>query len=185
MKYNDTKTSKFISLILRHKPEAINKELRHDGYMLINDLIEGMNNKGYNITINDLDRIVREDGKQRYSFNSNKTMIRANQGHSIKVDIGLKEIIPPNILYHGTCIRVKDIILKEGIKKMSRQYVHLSKDIETAEKVGKRHGELLIFKINCEQMIKDNIKFYISENGVYLTDYVDSKYIKILEVRDE
>ena len=185
MRYNDTKTSRYISYVLRHNPQDINKELRKDGYMLVKDLLEGMNNKKYDITLEDLDRIVKEDNKQRYSYSSDKLMIRANQGHSINVDVDLKEIIPPNILYHGTCTRVKDIILKQGIKKMNRQYVHLSKDIETATKVGKRHGELLIFKIDCDRMVKDGIKFYISENGVYLTDYVDKKYIEILEVRDE
>ena len=178
MKYNDTKTSKFISLILRHKPEAINKELRHDGYMLINDLIEGMNNKGYNITINDLDRIVREDGKQRYSFNDDKTLIRANQGHSIPVDVELEEKQPPKYLYHGTADRFLDSIMTDGLKPMSRLYVHLSKDEETAMKVGKRHGKPIVLKIKSEEMYNDGIKFYLSQNSVWLTKYVDMKYIE-------
>ena len=178
MKYNDTKTSKFISLVLRHKPQVINKQLDEFGYMYVSDLLQGMNNKGYDITLEDLDRIVDTDEKERYSYNSTKDKIRANQGHSVKVNLGLKPIKPPKILYHGTCKRVERNILNEGIRKMSRQYVHLSKDIETATKVGKRHGELLIFKIDSERMFLDGYNFYISDNGVYLVDYVPNKYIK-------
>ena len=181
MKNSDTKTSKFISLILRHKPQEIGLKLDKYGYVKVSDLLVGMNNKGYNITNLDLDRIVSEDNKQRYSYSDDKLYIRANQGHSIPVNLELKSIIPPNILYHGTCIRVKDTIIKDGIKKMQRQYVHLSKDIETATQVGLRHGELIIFEISAFKMLKDGYKFYISENGVYLTDYVPSQYIKILK----
>lgn len=175
---NDTKISKFISLVLRHKPEVINAELNDNGWLLVDTLIKGIKNK-FNIdfTLEDLKRIVKEDNKQRYSFDDNMTYIRANQGHSVKVDLELKPIKPPKVLYHGTCKRVKNSILKEGIKHMNRQYVHLSKDIETASKVGKRHGELIIFTVNSESMYMDGYNFYKSENGVWLTDYVPSKYI--------
>lgn len=177
MKYNDMKTSKFISLILRHKPQEIGLMLDAHGYVRVDKLLEGMNRKGYNITKIDLDRIVKEDNKGRYSYSQDNIYIRANQGHSIKVDLELQPITPPNVLYHGTCIRVKDLIIKDGIKKMNRQYVHLSKDIETATKVGLRHGELIIFEVDCKSMVKDGYNFYLSENGVYLTDYVPNKYI--------
>ena len=173
----DMRISKFISLILRHKPEEIGLKLDRDGYIKTSDLISGLNRKGYKVTITDIERIVDEDNKQRYSFNDDKSKIKANQGHSITVDLELQAIEQPKVLYHGTATRFSDSICKEGIKKQARQYVHLSADVETAEKVGRRHGELVIFKINSEQMFKDGYKFYLSENKVWLTDYVPIKYL--------
>ncbi|NSB13906.1 RNA 2'-phosphotransferase [Clostridium beijerinckii] len=175
----DMRISKFISLILRHKPEEIGLTLDEYGYISTSDLIKGLNKKGYKVTISDIERIVAEDGKQRYSFNNDKTRIKANQGHSIKVNLELQAVEPPKVLYHGTATRFMNIICREGIKKQNRQYVHLSADIETATKVGKRHGELVIFKINSEQMNKDGYKFFLSENKVWLTDYVPVKYFEV------
>ncbi|CUU49204.1 RNA 2'-phosphotransferase [Clostridium beijerinckii] len=175
----DMRISKFISLILRHKPEEIGLTLDEYGYINTSDLIKGLNKKGYKVTISDIERIVAEDGKQRYSFNNDKTKIKANQGHSIKVNLELQAVEPPKVLYHGTATRFMDSICRESIKKQNRQYVHLSADIETATKVGKRHGELVIFKINSEQMNKDGYKFFLSENKVWLTDYVPAKYFEI------
>lgn len=172
----DMRISKFISLILRHKPEEIGLTLDEYGYVNVSDLIEGLNRKDYKVTISDLERIVAEDNKQRYSFNKNKTKIKANQGHSIDVNLELQSIEPPKVLYHGTATRFSDSIYKEGIKKQGRQYVHLSADVETAAKVGKRHGELVIFKVNSQQMYRDGYKFFLSENKVWLTDYVPIKY---------
>lgn len=175
----DMRVSKFISLVLRHKPEEIGLKLDEYGYIDISKLIKGINEKGYKVTIEDIERIVMEDDKQRYSFNDDKTKIKANQGHSIAVNLELKSIEPPSVLYHGTATRFRDSICKEGIKKQNRQYVHLSKDIETATKVGKRHGELVIFKINSQQMYQDGFKFYLSENKVWLTNYVPIKYLNV------
>ena len=174
---NDVKISKFISLVLRHKPSVINTTLTDDGYCNVDVLIKGVREK-FNIdfTLQDLERIVAEDNKQRYSFKDN--MIRANQGHSINVDLGLKEKIPNGNLFHGTARRFKENILKEGITRQSRQYVHLSGDINTAINVGKRHGEPMVLVIDAKAMYEDGYKFYLSENGVWLTDYVPVKYIK-------
>ncbi|NRT72703.1 RNA 2'-phosphotransferase [Clostridium beijerinckii] len=179
MSNKDMRISKFISLILRHKPEEIGLTLDEYGYINTSDLIKGLNKKGHKVTISDIERIVAEDGKQRYSFDNDKTKIKANQGHSIKVNLELQVVEPPEVLYHGTATRFMDSIFREGIKKQNRQYVHLSADIETATKVGKRHGELVIFKINSEQMNKDGYKFFLSENKVWLTDYVPAKYFEI------
>lgn len=172
----DMRISKFISLILRHKPEEIGLTLDEYGYANTSDLIKGLNRKGYRVTISDIERIVEDDDKQRYSFNEDKTKIKANQGHSIAVNLELQDIEPPKVLYNGTATRFSESICKEGIKKQGRQYVHLSADVETATKVGKRHGELVIFKINSEQMYQDGYKFFLSENKVWLTDYVPIKY---------
>lgn len=181
MSNKNDKLSVFISLILRHKPEAINIRLDEQGYANVEELIKGVNNSGRYLTMDTLEEIVRTDKKGRYSFNNDKTKIRANQGHSIKVDVELKEVIPPNVLYHGTADRFIDSILNNGIKKMNRLYVHLSDNIKTATQVGNRHGKVVILKINSERMTKDGYKFYLSENGVWLTDFVPNFYIELLE----
>lgn len=178
MSKNKNDLSKFISLILRHKPETINISLDEHGWANVEDLINGINKSGKNINIEILEDIVKTDNKQRYSFNEDKTLIRANQGHSINVDVELKEMTPPDELYHGTAFRFLDSIKENGIKSMSRLYVHLSSYIEIAEKVGRRHGCTLVLTIDTKKMYEDGIKFYRSENGVWLTKYVDQKYIK-------
>lgn len=174
---NKDKLSVFISLILRHKPEEIGITLDEHGWAKVEDLINGINKSGRNIDIGILEEIVKTDNKQRYSFNDDKTKIRANQGHSIPVVIEFKELEPPNTLYHGTARKSLQGIKCLGIKSMSRLYVHLSKDFETAKQVGSRHGEAVILVIDAHRMYKDGIKFYLSENGVWLTEYVDPKYI--------
>lgn len=171
------KLSVFISLILRHKPETIGIQLDEHGWANVDELIDGINNTGRQIGLEILEEIVRTDNKQRYSFNEDKTLIRANQGHSIPVDVELKEEQPPEFLYHGTASRFLDSIMQNGLKPMSRLYVHLSTDVETAIKVGKRHGEPIVLKINSEAMYNDGTKFYLSENGVWLTKTVGKKYI--------
>ena len=171
------KASKYISLLLRHKPEEGDLTLNKEGYCPTVDLIRAVKRKFSWFTLNDLYDIVNSDEKGRYSFNKVKTMIRANQGHSTnQVDITFKEVIPPDILYHGTATRFLNDIDREGLKPMSRQYVHLSKDIETATKVGTRHGKLYIINIDAKKMYEDGYKFYLSENGVYLTKTVPTKY---------
>ena len=174
---NIEKLSKFISLILRHKPEEIGITLDDFGWAKVEDLINGINKSGRNIDMDILEEIVRTDNKQRYSFNEDKTKIRTNQGHSIPVNVELKELEPPATLYHGTATKSIEGIRQQGIKSMSRLYVHLSKDFETAKQVGSRHGECVVLVINAKRMREDGIKFYLSENGVWLTEYVDPKYI--------
>ena len=181
MKDVKDKLSIFISLILRHKPEAINIKLDRFGYAYVDELIAGINKSGkHTIDFEKLKNIVNEDKKGRYSFSDDFTKIRANQGHSIRVDVELKEAIPPNTLYHGTATRNLENILSSGIKKMSRLYVHLSDNIETASQVGKRHGSPIILKVDAKKMHKDGYKFYISENKVWLTDTVPSLYVETL-----
>lgn len=170
--------SVFISLILRHKPEEIGITLDANGWAKVDDLLRGINNSGRKITFELLEEIVKTDNKSRYSFNEDKTLIRANQGHSIKVDVELKEATPPDILYHGTASRFLKSIMSNGIKPMSRLYVHLSKDVCTAISVGARHGKCVVLVIDTKSMVKDGVKFYLSSNNVWLVDYVDYKYIK-------
>lgn len=174
------KLSVFISLVLRHKPEAAGIALDEHGWANVEELLRGINETGRKISMETLEDIVATDNKQRYSFNEDKSLIRANQGHSIPVDVELKENEPPEFLYHGTATRFLNSILNDGLKPMSRLYVHLSKDIETAWKVGKRHGDPVILKINSRDMYKDGYKFYLSENGVWLTKKVDAKYFEVM-----
>ena len=167
-KMYDIKISRKISFLLRHKEGYTDDK----GYALVSKLIEDVG-----ITYDDLCRIVKEDNKKRYSFSEDHKYIRANQGHSTGVNLELKEAIPPDVLYHGTADRFLESILKEGIKKMSRDYVHLSEDMGTAYKVGIRHGKPTLLVINAKQMVKDGVKFFISENGVWLVEHVEEKYI--------
>lgn len=169
----------FISLVLRHHPDAAGIQLDEHGWANVDELISGINHTGRKIDMEVLEEIVRTDNKQRYSFNEDKTLIRANQGHSVPVDVELEEQEPPQFLYHGTADRFLDSIMREGLKPMSRLYVHLSRDIETAEKVGGRHGKPVVLKVSSGEMYQDGIRFYLSKNGVWLTKKVDQKYIEM------
>lgn len=169
--------SRYMSLILRHKPEVIGITLDEHGWANVDDLINGIekDNHGFNFEL--LEEIVKTDNKQRYSFNDDKTLIRANQGHSIPVDVELEEKCPPDFLYHGTGEKYTESIDKIGLIPKSRLYVHLSKDIVTAKQVGKRHGKKVIYKVNAGQMYKDGYKFFLSVNNVWLTKEVPVKYL--------
>jgi putative RNA 2'-phosphotransferase len=169
--------SKFLSLVLRHNPEKIGLTLDENGWADVDDLINRCNKKNQSIDRSSLELIVKENDKQRFSFNDDGNKIRANQGHSIEVDLGLQEVTPLDKLYHGTVQKFLDAIKSEGLKKMSRQHVHLSKDLETAIKVGSRRGKPIILEVNSSAMANDGFKFYLSENNVWLTDHVPPKYI--------
>ena len=175
---NLTKVSKFISLILRHKPEEIGITLDEHGWADVKKLIKGVsvNYPGFNMDI--LEEIVRTDEKQRYSFNDNHTLIRANQGHSIPVDVELEEMEPPEYLYHGTVKKFVKSIDEIGLIPKSRLYVHLSEDIETAIDVGERRANLAdVYRVHSGQMYRDGFIFYKSVNGVWLTKEVPTKYL--------
>jgi putative RNA 2'-phosphotransferase len=172
-----TKTSKYISLILRHKPDTIGITLDQHGWADVKDLINGVN-KTYKLDMELLEEIVATDEKQRYSFNEDKTKIRANQGHSVNVDVELEEVVPPEYLYHGTATKYMDSIWKTGLVPKSRLYVHLSADTETATKVGERHGKPIVLSIRSKCMYLQGYKFYKSQNGVWLTKEVPVEFIE-------
>ena len=174
-----TGTSRFISLILRHKPEVIGITLDEHGWADVDDMIAGINQSGkYKIDRDMLDEIVRTDEKQRYSYNEDHTLIRANQGHSIPVDVELEKVEPPEFLYHGTGEKFTASIDKQGLIPKSRLYVHLSPDEETAVKVGRRHGKSVIYLVRAGNMKRDGYAFYRSVNGVWLTKEVPVKYLR-------
>ena len=172
------KISKFLSLVLRHKPETIDLDLDENGWANTDFLIQGMLRANYSIDIETLKHIVKSSGKQRFKFNEDFSKIRANQGHSINVDLELKTKSPPEILFHGTATGNIDSIKRHGLLKQNRHHVHLSSDIETAKKVGMRYGRPIVLEIEAGKMHANGIEFYLSENGVWLTEVVDVKYIK-------
>ena len=175
---DEKKLGKYISLILRHHPEAAGITLDEHGWADVEELIAGICQTGRMIDRDVLDRIVAENNKQRYSYNADGTKIRANQGHSIPVDVELKEAVPPEALYHGTAKRFLEKILSEGLKPMSRLYVHLSPDVETAVRVGKRHGDPIVLLVESGKMYRDGCAFFLSENGVWLTKAVMPEYLR-------
>ncbi|MBD3904392.1 RNA 2'-phosphotransferase [Chryseobacterium sp. Ch-15] len=173
------KTSKFLSYVLRHHPELINLNLDENGWANVDELItKSKRNPHEGISFEELNEIVETNDKKRFIFNEDKTRIRANQGHSIDINLAFVPQQPPEFLYHGTAQSNIDSIFEKGIEKRNRQHVHLSEDKETATKVGMRHGKPIILTINTEKMFNDGIEFYLSENNVWLTDFVDAKYIR-------
>ena len=178
-------TSKFISMILRHKPEVIGITLDEHGWADVQELISGVNSSGgHSLDMEMLEEIVRTDEKQRYSFNEDRTLIRANQGHSIPVDVELEEKLPPDVLFHGTGEKYVLSINQQGLIPKSRLYVHISSDIETARKVGSRHGRPVVYRIDCRKMTEDGFRFFLSVNGVWLTKSVPPEYLRIIDGTD-
>ena len=171
-----TRTSRYISLILRHKPETIGITLDEHGWADVDELIAGVS-RTHPLTMKLLEEIVRTDEKQRYSFNGDKTLIRANQGHSIPVDVELPKLEPPAILYHGTGQKYVPSIDHQGLLPKSRLYVHLSADKDTAVKVGRRHGPPIVYTVQAGKMFEDGYLFYRSVNGVWLTKEVPIEYL--------
>lgn len=175
--------SGLLSFILRHKPETVGIQLSEHGWADVDSLLAGMNAYGRKISMEDLKKIVEKDKKGRYAFNEDNTKIRARQGHSVNVDVGLRQEVPPKILYHGTSRDVYKKIQKEGIQKMRRLYVHLSLDYDTAMCVGRRHGVPYVFAVDTEKMHQDGIPFFVSENGIWMTEYVGAEYLSSAKSR--
>lgn len=169
--------SKFLSLVLRHKPDAIGIQLDEYGWADITDLVEKSRKAGVNLNPDVICKIVATSDKQRFAISEDGLRIRANQGHSIAVDLGYEEMEPPPLLYHGTATRNLTSIRQQGIIKSDRQYVHLSLDKETAEAVGKRYGKPVVLTVQADRMQQDGFRFYRSANGVWLTDHVPEEYI--------
>ncbi|HEY9128952.1 MAG TPA: RNA 2'-phosphotransferase [Sulfurovum sp.] len=169
----NSKISKYLSYVLRHRPDSIGLKLDNYGWADIDELIDKTDE--FRLTKEIIKKVVEENEKQRFSLDDNK--IRANQGHSIDVDLNLISIKPPEILYHGTTIRFLPSILKQGILSKNRQYVHLSIDKTSALKVGERHGEPKVLEVKALKMYEDGYCFYLSKNKVWLTKYIPSEYL--------
>jgi len=174
MKKELQRQSKFLSKILRHDPQSVGIVLSDKGWANVSDILKVLKIKKI-----ELDEIVETNDKKRFEFDQHQLRIRARQGHSIEVDVELQSFIPTDYLYHGTASRFLDSIMKHGLEKQSRNHVHMSDNIQTATNVGSRHGSPVILQIDAVQMHKDGLDFYKSNNGVYLTDNVPTKYITI------
>ncbi|RQO32275.1 RNA 2'-phosphotransferase [Taibaiella sp. KBW10] len=169
--------SKYLSYLLRHHPETIGLELDENGWVAVAELMQKNTHAFLQFTMEDLEDIVATNEKKRFAFNEDHTRIRASQGHSISIDIGLQAQDPPEYLYHGTGSKSVSAIREQGIEKRSRHHVHLSVDRATALAVGSRHGSPEVLTICAQKMQEDGVVFYLSENGVWLTDYVAIQYI--------
>jgi putative RNA 2'-phosphotransferase len=171
------RVSKYLSKYLRHAPHELGLTLQPGGWVPVDDLLEAAGRHGFPIAYDELVECVETNDKQRFSFDVSGESIRANQGHSVEVDLLLDEREPPEVLYHGTVERFLPAILADGLNKGRRHHVHLSKDEETARKVGARRGRPVILKVEAGRMHRDGHTFYLSSNGVWLTDAVSPEYL--------
>ncbi|MDO9713611.1 RNA 2'-phosphotransferase [Paracraurococcus lichenis] len=173
------RASKFIALILRHKPEVAGLTLDAEGWTDVEDLLRGLRAAGRPLSRDELAPLVEADAKGRYALSPDGQRIRAQQGHSVAVDLRLQAATPPLRLYHGTVRSVLDAILVEGLRKMQRHHVHLSPDVETATAVGARRGNPVILEVDAAAMTADGYAFLRSANGVWLTDAVPPQYLRL------
>jgi putative RNA 2'-phosphotransferase len=177
------KVSKYLSKHLRHQPERLGLTLAPGGWVGVDKLLAACAAHGMRLSRVELDEVVAKNSKQRFSFSPDGTQIRANQGHSVDVDLELQPMTPPDVLYHGTGHRAVGIIKREGLHKMSRHHVHLSRDVAAARQVGGRHGRPVIFAVDTAAMREAGHTFYCSDNGVWLTDAVPPEFLR--EVVDD
>jgi putative RNA 2'-phosphotransferase len=172
--------SKYLSRHLRHAPDQLGLVLALGGWVNVDELLSACAAAQFPITQAELEAVVADNDKQRFSFDETHTRIRANQGHSVVVDLQLEPHTPPDVLYHGTGEKSLPMILQSGLLKMSRHHVHLSSDRETARKVGMRHGRPAILAVDTMAMQQAGFTFYRSENGVWLVDAVPPQYLEVL-----
>ena len=174
------KTSKFLSYVLRHRPDEIGITLDAQGWVAIADLLKNANAHGKQLTESSVLEAVRTSDKQRFAISSDGLQIRANQGHSVKIDLALPQTMPPTILFHGTASRFIASIMVQGLIAGSRHHVHLSATQDTARTVGARHGMPVILEVKAKEMHEAGFPFFLSENGVWLTEAVPPQYLKRL-----
>jgi len=171
------KTSKFMSLVLRHTPEVAGLTLDSGGWVRIDELLRGLKKAGHTQSLEGLLAIVAENDKKRFTVSEDGLRIRAAQGHSVEIDLQLAPAVPPDQLYHGTASATLDSIFASGLKPQTRQHVHLSTSIDTAIAVGSRHGKPTVLRVDALRMHGDGVVFWVADNGVWLTDFVDPKYL--------
>jgi putative RNA 2'-phosphotransferase len=172
-----TALSKFLSYVLRHEPAAASVTLDEAGWVDVDALLRGAAAKGREFTREDLEEVVATNAKQRFAFSDDGRRIRANQGHSMDVELGYEASEPPDVLFHGTIARALASIRENGLRKMDRHHVHLSVDEPTARAVGTRRGKPVILRIDARAMRGAGHAFYRTPNGVWLTDVVPAEFI--------
>lgn len=170
-------TSKFLSYVLRHQPDAIGLQLDKEGWANLSELINLANTDGRNLTLELVKEVVATNDKKRFVFSEDGKKIRASQGHSVAIELGLEPVTPPDFLYHGTATRFLDSILEKGLIPGSRRHVHLSAEQTTAVEVGRRHGKPAVLTIRSSEMHSSGHDFFLSENGVWLTLSVPVEFL--------
>ena len=180
--YRLVKISKYLSKVLRHQPERIGLKLAPGGWVSVEELLRGSAKNQFFISRAELDEVVAKNDKKRFSFDQTLSLIRANQGHSVEIDLELEPTLPPDVLYHGTGSGAVESILETGLCKMSRHHVHLSADVATAKIVGKRKGNPVVFAVDAAAMQEKGFLFYRSENGVWLVENVPPEYLQQLAI---
>jgi RNA:NAD 2''-phosphotransferase len=177
MSNNLTRLSKLLSYVLRHNPDHVQIQLDEQGWANVDELLQQLNKHNEPVTFELLKEVVDTNSKKRFSFNEDATRIRANQGHSLQLDLNYSPQQPPEILYHGTAAKNLEAILQQGLMKMGRHHVHLSADTGTALQVGGRHGKPVVLIIRAMEMHQQGYIFYCSQNGVWLTEHVPPSFI--------
>ncbi|HUQ06980.1 MAG TPA: RNA 2'-phosphotransferase [Kofleriaceae bacterium] len=179
MTTDDTRTSKLLSYVLRHHPDAAGVTLDPQGWVDVDALLRGLNARGTVLTRTDLDRIVAADRKGRYAYSDDGARIRANQGHSVEVDLGYEPAVPPALLYHGTAEPNVASIMATGLDRRERHHVHLSAAVATARQVGGRHGRPVVLNVDAARMHADGFAFFVTANGVWLVERVPPAYLTV------
>ncbi|MFC4453015.1 RNA 2'-phosphotransferase [Deinococcus sonorensis] len=178
---SDHQLSRTLSFLLRHAPQQAGLTLQPGGWVSVDDLLRGLATQGLTVDRAQLERVVATSDKQRFTLDAATDRIRANQGHSVPVDLGLTPLTPPPLLYHGTAVRLLDTILREGLRQMQRHHVHLSADPDTARRVGHRRGPAVILTVDAFGMLQAGHLFFRSSNGVWLTERVPPEYVRVLK----
>jgi putative RNA 2'-phosphotransferase len=171
------KASKYLAKHLRHQPERLGLTLRPGGWVAVEDLLAACAAHGFALSAAELREVVDKSDKQRFAFDPTGTLIRANQGHSVAVDLQLAPTVPPERLFHGTGAGSVESILRSGLERRSRHHVHLSPDAETARRVGMRHGRPVVLTVAAGEMARAGHVFFVSANGVWLVDAVPPGYL--------
>ncbi len=179
MDKHHVKVSKFLSLVLRHQPEKIGIELDPAGWVGVSRLLRGCAEQGFPISREELDYVVANNDKKRFAFSEDGRRIRASQGHSVEVELEYEPNAPPKLLYHGTTQRFLGSIRTQGLVNGKRHDVHLSRDAATALKIGQRHGKPVLLRIRAGDMHRAGHEFFLSANGVWLTDHVPAEYLEV------
>jgi putative RNA 2'-phosphotransferase len=172
--------SKFLSYVLRHHPGAVGITLDEQGWVEVEALVTAIHHSGREISLEQLQQVVFSSEKQRFAFSADGKKIRANQGHSVAIDLALEPQLPPQILFHGTATRFLDQIMTEGLKKMQRHHVHLSPNRDIAQAVGQRHGKVVILGVAARTMHTAGYEFFLSQNGVWLTESVPPEFMSVV-----
>ena len=178
-KKQEKRISKRLSLHLRHDPEGLGLALEPGGWVDVDKLLMAFSKKYFPLTFDELKQVIQNNDKQRYGSDETGLKIRAHRGHSTDVDLQLEPKTPPDVLYHGTARHTLQVILKDGLKSMKRQHVHLSTDKETMMAVATRHGKPVLLRVDAQDMVEQGHTFYQSTNGIWLSNFVPSDYISV------